>query len=1003
MKELPKIYEPQKHEDLIYQKWEQSGFFNPDRAKRGKTFSIVLPPPNVTGQLHIGHATMLSYQDILARFHRLKGEKALWLPGMDHAAIATQNVVEKELRKEGKTRHDLGREKFLERVGEFAEKSKVIIRNQLKKMGSSLDWSREKFTLDEGLSLAVKTAFKRMYDDGLIYRGERVVNWCPRCQSTLADDEVEYEETEGKLYFIKYGPLTIATTRPETKLGDTGVAVNSQDKRYQKLVGQTLNVDLAGHKIQVKVFADREVAMNFGTGAIGVTPAHSQTDFAWAEKYNLPVIKIIDEQGKMTQAAGKYQGLRTNGCREQLVRDLQKAGLIEKVEDYTHNLSVCYRCHTAVEPLTSKQWFVAVNKKIPWRFKTLKQLAVAAVKKGEIKIIPERFNKTYFQWMDNLRDWCISRQIWYGHRIPVWYKNPDKKMGFYEKVVPQIYQGKTKTYRLRDQQFKIGDEVAFESSQTGEIFGQGRIINIEKTTVGQINLQDKAHGATYQNVEELIKAFKKHHPDKEVTVKTPVIIYEYKFSRNSKNDSNIYIGVEPPKGDGSPRFAGEADWIQDEGTLDTWFSSALWTFSTLGWPKKTKDLKDFHPTSVMETGYDILFFWVARMILMSEYLLREKPFAAVYLHGLVRTKSGEKMSKSKPETCIDPLAMIQKYGADALRLSMIIGATPGNDIRLYEEKIAGYRNFVNKLWNISRYILTKIQDTNFPPAIGFASGEWRAGKIQKNHKSQITNHKFTRRSLGVGGTLADQWILSELDKIIISTTKNIEEFRFSQAGEELYEFTWSKLADWYLEIAKIEKGASTSSAQSKDEILLYLLEKLLILWHPFCPFVTEVIWEQLHPNNLLMVECWPKVELRIANRESRSFKLIQEIVTAIRNARAERKINLKTVCDCSIVSAKEKLITENQSVIEGLAKVKIKNQVSGFKIHLSEAEITLAIDENEGLAKNRLKEIENLEYYVKLQEIKLKNKEFIKKAPPAVVEQERAKLEQAQAKLLKLK
>ena len=867
MPTLDKTYEPHKHEDAIYQRWEESGYFNPDNlpGQRQKAFTIVLPPPNVTGKLHLGHASMLSYQDIMIRYHRLKGDKTLWLPGMDHAAIATQNVVEKELKQQGKTRHDLGRAAFLAKVNDFAEASKKIIRQQIKKMGSSLDWSRERFTLDENLSLAVRTAFKRMYDDGLIYRGDRVVNWCPRCQSTLADDEVEYEESQGQFYFIKYGPLTIATTRPETKLGDTGVAVNPKDERYKKLVGQVLQIDLAGHKLAVKVFGDSEVDQNFGSGAIGVTPAHSQQDFKWAEKYNLPLIKVIDERGEMTAAAGKYQGLSTLECRNRLVADLRKAGLLEKIEDYKNNLSVCYRCKTSIEPLTSRQWFVDVNKKVPSRGKSLKQLAAEAVSSHEITIIPDRFNKIYFQWMDNLRDWCISRQIWYGHQIPVWYRQPDKKSKIRKnsKLFPQV------------------------------------------------------------------------------------------------NKQEIFVGLEPPTGEG---------WIQDQDTLDTWFSAGLWTFSTLGWPKQTKDLKIYHPTSVLETMYDILFFWVARMIIMSLYFLKEKPFATVYLHAMIKDKQGRKMSKSLGNG-IDPLEMIKKFGADALRLSMVIGSTPGTDLRLYEEKIAGYRNFVNKLWNISRYIISKLQETNV--------------KIQTKSKIKNQNPK----------TLADEWILAELNKIIQTTTKNIEEFKFSQAGEELYEFTWSKLADWYLEVAKLE-GA-------KEEILLYILERLLILWHPFCPFVTEVLWQNLSPEPLI-IQSWPSLAGKIKKPALTEFAYIQALVSAIRNARAEHRVNPKKIFTCAIKTDRRQLVASNQKIIEGLAKVRLTPKSPGLKLSVGSANITLDIKINQEVFKTRAKELKNLERYINIQEAKLANKEFTGKAPATVIMGEQAKLAQAQDRFKKL-
>src|SRR3989344_1007545 len=606
MKELPKAYEPKNYDDGIYKKWEESGLFNPDicvkqgvSSAKADYFSIVLPPPNVTGTLHMGHAVMLAIQDVMVRYHRMKGDRTLWVPGTDHAAIATQAKVEKLLMEKGlkNPRQELGREKFLAEVKKFAQESHDIIVNQSRKMGASLDWSREAFTLDEPRNLAVRAVFKKMYDDGLIYRGHRIVNWCPHCLSTLADDEVVYKEQVAKLYTFKYDkdfPIAISTTRPETKLGDTAVAANPKDKRYKKLIGKTFSVKsfAGGPDLKIKIIASDEVDMNFGTGALGVTPAHSLVDYEMAQKNKLPVIKVIGEDGKMTGEAGKrYVGLTVKEARRKVAEYLQKNGLMEKEEQVPNNLSVCYRCETPIEPLPSKQWFIDVNKPVKARGKkSLKQLMQRAVgnKKGQITIVPEHFEKNYFHWIDNLHDWCISRQIWYGHQIPVWYK---------------------------------GDE--------------------------------------------------------------------------------IYVDVNPPKDEG---------WQQDPDTLDTWFSSGLWTFSTLGYPNlKAEDLKNYHPTSVMETGYDILFFWVARMILMTTYVLGDIPFKKVYLHGLVRDEKGTKMSKSLGNV-IDPLDMIAKYGTDATRLSLLVGNTPGNDMKLSEEKIAGFRNFTNKLWNISRFMLLNIEN-----------------------------------------------------------------------------------------------------------------------------------------------------------------------------------------------------------------------------------------------------------------------------------------------------
>jgi len=874
--EIPKAYLPKDYESSIYDKWEESGFFNPDicikkkiTAKTAKPFSIVLPPPNVTGQLHLGHASMLAYEDLLIRYHRLLGDKTLWIPGTDHAAIATQTKVEKIITEEGTNRHELGREKFLERVKKYVDESKDTIHKQIRKMGSSLDWSRERYTLDPDTSQTVRMVFKKMYEDGLIYRGYRIVNWCPRCHSTLADDEVKYKEQIAKLYYIKYGPITIATTRPETKIGDTGLAVHPDDERYQYLIGKTIDVPLGKINIKVKVFAAQEVDPNFGTGAIGVTPAHSAVDYEWAQKNDLPVKKIINENGEMTAAAGPYAGFDVLTARDKFVKDLKSAGLLEKTEDINNNISLCYRCDTVIEPLTSEQWFVDVNKKFKLKNSkidgiksgqevSLKELAIQVVKSGQIKILPKRFEKIYFHWMENLHDWCISRQIWWGHQIPVWYKGHD-----------------------------------------------------------------------------------------------------------------IYVGAKPPEGEG---------WEQDEDTLDTWFSSALWTFSTLldktnftkyknleEWMQKSPDLETYHPTTVMETGYDILFFWVARMILMTTYNLGEIPFPTVYLHGLIRDKQGQKMSKSL-DNGIDPLDMIAKYGTDALRLSMIIGSAPGNDLRMYEEKIAGFRNFVNKLWNISRFILTNVKEI----------------KLQKKPPK--------------AKTLADKWILAEFNKLISSVSADIDNFRFSPAGEKLYEFTWNKLADWYLEIAKIEKD--------KDEILLFLLEKLLIIWHPFMPFVTEAIWQNFPADNMLMVQKWP-VEKKISDQKKTldEFAKLQNVITNIRNLKAKAKLSVKQRVDIKISIPKNNTATNYVELIERLANCKLNftentTKENCLRAVIKDIQIFLPVskDIQEKLEAEKLK----LKKYISSLEKKLSNKNFLSKAPKEIVEAEKLKLAEAKEKMSKL-
>ncbi len=823
-KNIPKAYEAKKYEDRIYKTWEESGLFNPDNLKKGKSFTISMPPPNATGILHLGHASALTYEDLIIRYKRLQGFKTLWLPGTDHAAIATQTKVEKIISSEGLDRHKLGREKFLKRVKEFVADSQNTIKKQIRKMGSSCDWSRERYTFDKGLSIAVSEAFIKMYNDNLIYHGERIVNWCFRCSSTLADDEVEHKERDSKLYYIQYGPLIVATTRPETKLADTGLAIHPDDKRYKKYIGQKLNIDLAGHKINVKIFTDKNINPKFGSGVLGVTPAHSIVDFEMAQKNNLEIINLISEEGKILDSGGKYKGLTVLEARKKFVKNLKANKQIVKIEDFKNSLALCYRCKNIIEPLISKQWFVAVDKKIPHRNKTLKELALIAVKKKEIKILPERFEKVYFNWMNNLHDWCISRQIWWGHRIPVWYTN-----------------------------------------------------------------------------------------DNEVIV------------ANNKEEAK--------------KLAKGKNIKQDEDTLDTWFSSALWTFSTLGWPKKNKDLKKFHPTQVIETGYDILFFWVARMILMTEYLLKDKPFETVYLHGMIKDKLGRKMSKSLGNG-IDPLEMISKFGTDALRLSLIIGSSIGQDIRIYEEKISGYRNFINKLWNIARFIFSQVK------------------KVERIKKQPVAK------------TLADQWILTEFNLLTIEITKDLDKYNFSQAGEKLYEFTWSKLADWYLEISKLEKN--------KDKILLYILERLLIFWHPFTPFVTEIIWEKFNDKKLLMIQEWPQAK-KSYEKSLKYFKDLQELVIIIRNLKAENKISPTEFPNCYLSS---KVLSKND--LEIVAKLSRVNLIKKF---LSKNKFSTRYSKGEINLKKELsnKDKEKLLKHIKSLENKLSNKDFIKNAPTKIV------------------
>ncbi len=879
--ELAKAYDASKVEDGIYRRWEKSGYFDPDKLPNGKKrtpFTIVLPPPNATGVLHVGHATMLAIEDLMIRYKRMRGFAALWVPGTDHASIATQNKVEKLIQeKEKKSRHDLGRKEFLKRVEAFVKGSQDTIRNQVRKMGSSIDWSREAYTLDAPRSEAVIEMFNRMYEDGLVYRGERVVNWCVRCTSTLADDEVEYKEQNAKLYFLKYGPFSVATTRPETKLGDTAVAANPSDERYKEWIGKSFELDWGkGTKpLTIRVIGDHEVDPKFGSGLVGVTPAHSAVDFRMAEKNKLPIIKVIGEDGRMLETAGKYAGMTVLEARHAFVKDLEAQGLIEKVEELTNNLSACYRCSTAIEPLTSLQWFVDVNKKIPGRGKSLKELSLEAVKRGGVKIIPERFEKVYFHWMENLRDWCVSRQIWFGHRIPAWYCA----------------------------------------------------------------------------------------------------------------DRHVTVARKAPKKCGQ---CGKKELTQDGDTFDTWFSSGTWTFTTLGWPKamkggkKTGDLKRFHPTSVLETGYDILFFWVARMILMTTYALKEVPFKTVYLHGLVRDEQGRKMSKSLGNV-LDPLDVIPKYGTDAVRLSLVLGTAPGADAKVWDEKIAGYRNFTNKLWNVSRFILTSVS------------------KVRREPKKPPAK------------TLADRWILARLEAVTAQASAHIERYEFSPAGELLRDFSWTELADWYLEIAKIQMQDPKLRA-STEKVLLHALENVLKLWHPYMPFVTEAIWDLLAGNakgkKFLMIESWPKAAKKPAPAP-KEFALMQDIIAAIRNIRSEYKVEPAKRVDATIVAGlKAKLLKDNAAVIRTLARTEnltilakgekpkdaASAMVGGIEIHLPLAGMVDMAKERARLEKEKA----NLEGFVKGLEAKLANKGYTDNAPKEVVEKTRAMLAEKKEELKKI-
>ncbi len=719
-----KPYNPQETEPQIYKMWEESGFFNPDNlpVRHTEPFTIMMPPPNATGTLHMGHALATTTEDIIIRYQRMCGKKTLFLPGTDHASIATQSKVEKEIyKKEGKNRYEIGREELLKRIEQFVQGSRDTITSQVKILGTSCDWSREAFTLDDKRNLAVRTAFKKMYDDGLIYRGYRIVNWDPKGQTTISDDEIVYEERDAKMYTFKYSkdfPISISTTRPETKVGDTAVAVHPEDERYKQYIGKEYDAVFCGVPIHIKIIADKEVEKDFGTGALGVTPMHSMTDWEMADRHDLPKIQVINEYAKMTVGDERILGKKTTEAREVVVEWLRTEGLLEKEETIKQNISTAERTGGIVEPLPKLQWFVGVNKKFilphseingirSGQETTLKEIMNNMVAEGQIKIFPDFFSKTYFHWVTNLRDWCISRQIWYGHRIPVWYR-----------------------------------------------------------------------------------------------------------------DSEIYCGIEAPAGEG---------WKQDEDTLDTWFSSSMWTFSTLGWPEMTEDFKIYHPTDVLETGCDILPFWVNRMILMTGYCLGTIPFKNVYLHGMVRDAKGRKMSKSLGNG-LDPTEIAEKFGTDAGRIALIIGTAPGTDSKIDENKIRGYKNFANKVWNITRFVLTSVEgfDIDMKPKL-----------LEKDEK-----------------------ILADLKEITRDITADIDAYRFYMASDKIYHYIWHTFADIIIEESKTALNGSDEEAKKSAQYTLYeILKTSLKLLHPFMPFVTEEIWLSLphKDKSLLMIEPWPTV------------------------------------------------------------------------------------------------------------------------------------------------
>lgn len=870
---LNKAYEPHEVEARWYQYWVDSGFFHAEDAGEKPPFSIVIPPPNVTGILHMGHALNNTLQDIIVRFKRMQGYNTLWMPGMDHAGIATQNVVEKELAREGLTRHDLGREKFIERVWEWKAKYGGVIINQLKRLGCSCDWERQRFTMDEGLSRAVREVFVRLYQDDLIYQGDYIVNWCPRCHTAISDLEVEYKEEAGSLWNIRYpladggGDIIVATTRPETMLGDTAVAVHPDDPRYRDLVGKEVILPLVNRKIPI--IADDYVTMEFGSGAVKITPSSDPADFAMAERHSLKIINIMDGSAVINENGGPYQGQDRYECRKNIVADLKEQGYLVSVEPYMHNVGKCYRCKTDIEPYVSKQWFV--------RIKPLAKAAISAVVKGKTRIIPPMWEATYYEWMNNIRDWCISRQIWWGHRIPVW---------------------------------------TCESC--------GRMI----------------------------------------------------------------VSTQDP--DACPD-CGSNELRQEEDVLDTWFSSALWPFSTLGWPDRTPALKTFYPTSLLITGFDILFFWVARMMMMGKYIMKDVPFRDVYLHALVRDEKGEKMSKSKGNS-IDPLDMIDKYGTDAFRFTLAAFSAQGRDVRMSEERIEGYKFFVNKIWNAARFSLMNLEDY---PAEGAAAG--------REEKS-----------------LKDRWILSRLQRTTAEVVRSLDEYRFNDAAAAVYSFFWHEFCDWYLELIKPTLyGKETPEERMAAQLTLKeVLKNGLKLLHPFMPFITEEIWQKLTQDGTsIMVSPFPSLdESQIDEVAEREMGLVMDVITSIRNIRGEMGIapskKLRVIISAPRVEEKTVIALAQGDIINlaGLAELAIEGDmeepkgvatgvVGAMRIFvLLEGLINIAEE------KARLeKEMAKLEKDLAIVARKLANRDFLEKAAEAVIRKEEEKYKALRDKNVLLK
>ena len=862
-KEMAKAYNPKEVEDKIYDFWQEGNYFHAEVDKDKKPYTIVMPPPNITGQLHMGHALDNTLQDILIRWRRMQGYSALWLPGTDHASIATEAKIVEAMRKEGITKEDLGREKFLERAWEWKKEYGGRIVSQLKKMGSSCDWERERFTMDEGCSKAVKEVFVRLYNKGLIYRGERIINWCPHCKTSISDAEVEFEEQAGHFWHLRYpltdgsGYLELATTRPETLLGDTAVAVNPSDERYKDLVGKTLTLPLVGREIPI--VADDYVDVDFGTGVVKITPAHDPNDFQVGLRHNLPVINVMTDDAKIVEDYPKYAGMDRYEARDAIVKDLDEGGFLVKVEKHDHNVGTCYRCHSTVEPRVSKQWFVKMDE--------LAGPAIECVKSGKTKFVPERFNKIYYHWMENIRDWCISRQLWWGHRIPAYY-----------------------------------------CDECGEV------------TVA-----------------------------KEMPEKCPK--------------------------------CGCTHLHQDEDTLDTWFSSALWPFSTLGWPDKTPELDYYFPTNTLVTGYDIIFFWVARMIFSSVEQMDSQPFDTVFIHGIVRDENGVKMSKSLGNG-IDPLLVIDQYGADALRMFLATGNSPGNDMRYSEKRVEACRNFANKLWNASRFVHMNIDDYNV--------------------KNELPATLETE----------DKWILHTLNNVAKEVNENLEKFELGIALSKIYDFIWNSYCDWYIELCKARLQSEGETAQNARQVLIYVLDKILKLLHPFMPFITEEIWQTIPHDTegkTVMLEKYPEYDPSLDfPSEAEEMMKVMEAITAIRTQRNEMNVPPSKKAKLFIATAIPETFSNGEQFFKKLASASEVEISDSFDIDgavtivTSNAKIYIPMEElvdKEAELKRLNKELKQVEKMLAQDEGKLNNPGFMSKAPEKVIEKIKGQAEKEREKI----